>query len=289
MVASVFKIRHEDHSVILTSASPGDGVSFTSSPSSSRRGRSHDSSFVVPSLSLTLPSLPAGPTASWPPHPKTNHFLCSSSLHTALDHAITAATRIATHPPSPSSPLLSVSRLPTTPLAHLRTSLTIRILTPILPLSPLPPSTSSSSLSGGAKKTPCRQPNSVSHAALSSATTSQPTAARAKKRSWAALFSSPSSSSSPTSPSVSSLCPRSPSPSVVSHTVLVEASCWQTNSDLSAAMSSSSPVECMQSEKGRRTETKQFSRVRMTLLPPSTSSPSPLPPPLLSPAPSRRP
>ena len=239
----------------MTCSSPGDGVSFTSPSSSSRHGHSNEPSYIPPSPSLTLPSLSlliqrlvdllilTPPTS--PAH---------LHLTTALDHAITAATRMATQPSSPSPPSPPLSHSPITTPVHQFTSHTIRIVTPILPLSPLPPpSTSSQSLRGGATKTPCRQPNSVSYAALSSCTASRlATASAEKKRCWASLLTSPSPSPSPSSatPSASPPCPPPSSPSAVSDTVMVETSCVQPNSASHAAVSSSLMPERMQSEEG---------------------------------------
>ena len=137
-----------------------------------------------PSLSLLIQRLVDLLILTPPTSPAHLH------LTTALDHAITAATRMATQPSSPSPPLPPLSHSTITNPVHQFTSHTIRILTPILPLSPLPPpSTSSQSLRGGATKTPCRQPNSVSYAALSSRTASRlATASAKKKRCWASLL-----------------------------------------------------------------------------------------------------
>ena len=162
--------RNTNLSSEMTSSSPGDDVSITPPSSSPRHGRSNDPSFVVPSFSLPLPSLYSviqrlvdlliltSPTSSAHRH-----------LTTALDHAITAATRITTRPlcPSHRPPLISRPST-TTPLVHRRRPLTIRILTPILPLSPSPPSTPSQSLSSGARSTLSRQLNPRVYAAVES-------------------------------------------------------------------------------------------------------------------------
>ena len=107
--------------VIMTSLSPGDGVSYgpNSSPSSSSRHQhSNDPSFVAPSHSLIPTSLTfllqrlvdllilTSPTSSAHRH-----------LTTALDHAITAATRFATH--SSLTPSHQVTSLPSLPLSLL--------------------------------------------------------------------------------------------------------------------------------------------------------------------------
>ena len=142
----------------------------------------------------------------------------------------------------------------------------------VLPLPPLPPpSTSSQSLRGGATKTPCRQPNSVSYAALSSRTASRlATASAEKKRVWASLLTSPSPSPSPSSatPSASPPCPPPSSPSAVSDTVMVETSCVQPNS------ASHAVPERMQSEEGEEDRDGAVQQGVAAISAPSTSSAS---------------
>src|ERR1700712_2370524 len=115
----------------MTSLSPGDGVPLTSPSSSPRHGRPNDLSFVSPSLSYTPPSLTLLIqrlvfllSLTSPTSPDHRHLL------TALDHPTTPALTLSPSLSSSSSPPSSPPLSPTSP------AFTIRILTPVLPLSP---------------------------------------------------------------------------------------------------------------------------------------------------------
>ena len=150
----------------MTSLSPGGGVLYTLPTCSSCHGRPNDPSFTSPSLSLVLQRLVDLLLLTTPSSVDHQHLL------TALHNATTLAINLVTLPSSSSTRSSSSSR-PTftpslTPLPHNPVHLTIRILTPILPLpSPLSPS-SAVSLASAVKGTPCVQPNSDSSAAVPS-------------------------------------------------------------------------------------------------------------------------
>ena len=263
----------------MTSLSPGGGVLYTLPTCSSCHGRPNNPSFTSPSLSLVLQRLVDLLLLTTPSSVDHQHLL------TALHNATTLAINLVTLPSSSSTRSSSSSR-PTftpslTPLPHNPVHLTIRILTPILPLpSPLSPS-SAVSLASAVKGTPCVQLNSVSPAALSPSSASQPTIAGKEKQSWASLLtprtSSPSSSSSSISPSVTHSSPVSP-PRPVSDSVMLEATCVQPNSDSSAAVPSSSPDAEMQDGEEIQDENEATQQSHQTIPPSSTSSSSTSPP-----------
>ena len=263
------------HRSLMTSLSPGGGVLYTPPTCSSCHGHSNDPSLTSPSLPLVLQRLVDLLLLTTPSSADHQHLL------TALHNATTLALNLVTLPFS-SSTRSSSSSHPTstvslTPLPHSPSHLTIRILTPIVPLpSPLSPS-SAVSLASAVSGTPCVQHNSVSSAALSPSSASQPRIAVKEKKSWASLLTplTSSSSSSPTSfsPSVTPSRPVSP-PCPVSDSVMVGTSCVQPNSDSYAAVSSSSPEVEMQDEDENQDKNEATQQSHQNISPSPTSSPS---------------
>ena len=252
----------------MTSSSPGDRASCTSPSSSSRHGRPNEVSFVPPTSSLTLSSLSSviqrlvDLLILTPPTTSAYHH-----LSTALDHAITATTHAASLPSSPS--ICLPSRF---------SSVTIRTLTPILPLFPLLSSAPTKSSSDGAKDE-SRQLLPILYASQSSPTIQPTTATGAKKKSWAELCSSSSPSSpSPTTPRTSPLSPPCPPRSVLSGPVTLKATSRQLHLDVIASVPSTSPVKEVQSE----TEMAGEHRVSPPLNPLPSPITSLLPSPVLS-------